>query len=301
MNSLNFNAICDEYEKWLNALGFSKGLVYSYTFKVIDFFKYLEQSSIYAVTQIKQHHINLYFKHIQSRPKKRAGAGGLGTSSLNHHFSAIDKLCEFLHQTGMNNAPIPANFRIKQDNQERINKIEVYTQEEIKQLYNCIEHAFLELPFREQEEIREQLKLVFSIFYGCGLRRTEGFNLTIKEIDFDRRTLFVKQGKNYKDRIIPLNAGIYKNIEHYVYNFRKLYRLPHNRLFIYKNSTIYNLLKELHNRCDSEIIRSKRITLHILRHSIATHLLQNGVSIENIAQFLGHTSLTSTQIYTHLI
>ena len=301
MSSLNFNAICNEYEKWLNALGFSKGLVYSYKFKVIDFFNYLEQASIHTVTQIKQHHINLYFKYIQIRPKKRAGTGGLGISHLNHHFAAIDKLCEFLHQTGMNNAPIPANFRIKQDNKERINKIEVYTQDEIKQLYHCIENSFLELPFKEREEIREQLKLMFSLFYGCGLRRTEGFNVSMEEIDFNRRTLFVKQGKNYKDRIIPLNPGIYKNIEHYVYNFRKLYKLPHNRLFIYKNSTLYAFLKALPNHCDSETIRSKRITLHILRHSIATHLLQNGVSIENIAQFLGHTSLTSTQIYTHLL
>jgi integrase/recombinase XerD len=60
-------------------------------------------------------------------------------------------------------------------------------------------------------------------------------------------------------------------------------------------------LKYLHSLCPDESIQSKRPTFHVLRHSIATHLLQNGMTIENIARFLGHNSLSSTQIYTHII
>ncbi|MBN2777899.1 MAG: tyrosine-type recombinase/integrase [Bacteroidales bacterium] len=58
---------------------------------------------------------------------------------------------------------------------------------------------------------------------------------------------------------------------------------------------------DLPDYCPDKSIRKKRMTLHILRHSIATHLLQNGMSIESIALFLGHSSLESTQIYTHLV
>jgi integrase/recombinase XerD len=60
-------------------------------------------------------------------------------------------------------------------------------------------------------------------------------------------------------------------------------------------------LKDLQKICTDENMRKKRITTHILRHSIATHLLQNGMNIENIALFLGHSSLVSTQIYTHIV
>lgn len=299
--NINFNTIYNGYVKWLEALGFSDGLVYDYKFKVTDFFEYLELKNINSITQIKQSHINTYFEHIQTRPNKRTQNGSLSPSHLNHHFSAIDKLCEFLHQIGMNKAPIPPNFRIKQDKYERIYKIQTYTQDEIKQLYNCINNAYCDLPYKEREETTEQLKLIFSLFYGCGLRRTEGFNVRIKDIDFNRKTLFIEQGKNYKDRIIPLSSGIYKNLEHYIYNFRNLYKLPHNKLFIYKQCTLYNLLKDLPEYCENKTIRQKRMTLHILRHSIATHLLQNGMDIENISKFLGHASLSSTQIYTHLV
>jgi integrase/recombinase XerD len=62
-----------------------------------------------------------------------------------------------------------------------------------------------------------------------------------------------------------------------------------------------NKLKYLQSVCDDENIKAKRLSLHVLRHSIATYLLQNGMSIENIALFLGHSSLDTTQIYTHLI
>ena len=98
-----------------------------------------------------------------------------------------------------------------------------------------------------------------------------------------------------------MNTAVCKALENYIYNFRNLLKLNHKRLFINTTGTLNDSLKDLQNVCDSEEIKSKKMTLHILRHSIATHLLQNGMSIESIALFLGHSSLESTQIYTHLI
>jgi integrase/recombinase XerD len=98
-----------------------------------------------------------------------------------------------------------------------------------------------------------------------------------------------------------MSNGVYNALQDYVYNFRHRLKLKHNRLFISTQGILLERLKRLQKICTDENIKAKRITLHALRHSIATHLLQNGMSIENISLFLGHTSLDTTQIYTHLI
>jgi integrase/recombinase XerD len=187
------------------------------------------------------------------------------------------------------------------DKQERIRKIEVLTQAEIKTLFSCISDTYPSFGFAERQAKQYELKLIFALYYGCGLRRSEGYNLQIKDINFDKKTIFVHQGKNYKDRIVPMSDGVYKEVQDYVYNFRHKLNLNHNRLFISDEQTMRLRLKYLQNFCNDPNIKAKNLTLHNLRHSIATHLLQNGMSIENIALFLGHSTLDSTQIYTHLI
>ena len=296
----NFKNIHSEYTQWLDTLGFSKGLIYDYKGRVKDFIEWLETQNINHIKDLTQKHIQIYNEYLQSRQNKRK-KGGLGTSHLKHNFMALDKFCEFLHQVGMDTAPIPLNYRIRTEKNERIYKIETLSKDEIKTLQDNIINAFERMPFIEKEAKQEQLKLVFALFYGCGIRRTEGANLQIDDIDFEKKTIFIRQGKNYKDRIIPMSTGVYKALENYIYNFRNTIKIKHKKLFIHSIGTVSDSLKELQNISENEAIKNKRITLHILRHSIATHLLQNGMSIENIALFLGHSSLESTQIYTHLI
>jgi integrase/recombinase XerD len=292
----NYNTIKNEYAVWLTTLGFSSGLVYDYKFRTSDFLEWLQSKNVNQIHLINQKHITQYFEYLQSRPNKRR-KGALSTSHLNHNFMAIDKLLEYLHQMGMSQAPIPTNYRIKPDKDRRIKNIQPLTQEEIKKLQTNISNAFSDMPFIKKEAKQEQLKLIFALYYGCGLRRNEGYKLTANDIDFDKKQIFIKQGKNYKDRIIPMNTGVYKALEHYMYNFRNLQKVKHKRLFLSTTGTLNNSLQDLQKLTDID----KKITLHILRHSIATHLLQAGMSIESIALFLGHSSLESTQIYTHLI
>lgn len=179
--------------------------------------------------------------------------------------------------------------------------IEPFTIEEIKKLQLLICDTYPNYNYAHRELKHNQLKLIFTVYYACGLRLSEGIRLTAKDIDFNKRTLFVRQGKNYKDRIIPLSENVYNALCDYVYNFRNLIKCGHDRLFVQPHITLSLDLKYLHRFCEDENIREKRLTFHILRHSIATHLLQNGMSVENIARFLGHNSLSSTQIYTHII
>jgi integrase/recombinase XerD len=296
----NFNEIKNEYAVWLTTLGFSSATVVDYKDRVRDFFEWLEIKNVLQINIITQKNITDYFNFLQTRPNKRR-KGALSISHLNHNFLAVDKLLEFLHQMNFTTAPIPTNYRIKPDKQQRINNIQPFAKEEIKTLQANINNTYSHFTFKQREEKQEQLKLIFALYYGCGLRRNEGYKLTVNDIDFDKKTLFVKQGKNYKDRIIPMNTSVCKALEHYIYNYRNLLKLNHKRLFISTTGTLNNSLQHLHKITECEAIQSKKITLHILRHSIATHLLQAGMSIESIALFLGHSSLESTQIYTHLV
>ncbi len=295
-----FNEIQTEYTNWLDTLGFSNGVVYDFKLRAKEFFEWLHNQQINSIKQLTQKHLKNYFNYLQIRPNKRKN-GGLSVSHLNHSFIAIDKLMEFLHQMGMETAPTPTNYRLKVDKEQRINNIEPFTQQEIKELQANIPNIYPNFTYIKKEAKQEQLKLIFALYYACGLRRTEGYNLTVKDIDFDKRTIFVRQGKNYKDRIVPMNESVYKALQHYIYNFRNLQKPKHKRLFLNTTGTLNKSLQVLQQTTQNQELQSKRITLHILRHSIATHLLENGMSIENISRFLGHSSLDSTQIYTHII
>jgi integrase/recombinase XerD len=292
----NYNSIKNEYSVWLNTLGFSNGVVLDYRDRVRDFFEWLQNKNVHQINLANQKHIENYFEYLQVRKNKRNNQA-LSISHLNHNFLAIDKLCEYLHQMGLHTAPTPTNYRLKPDKEQRIKNIQPLTKEEIKTLQNNISNTYSHFNFKQREPKQEELKLIFALYYGCGLRRNEGYKLTVNNIDFEKKTIFIKQGKNYKDRIIPMNTGVLKALEHYIYNFRNLQKLPHKRLFISTAGTLNNSLQHLQKLTDID----KKLTLHILRHSIATHLLQNGMSIESIALFLGHSSLESTQLYTHFI
>jgi len=281
-------------------LGFSNSVVYDFKLRAKEFFEWLDTQGVSQITKLQQKHLKNYFNYLQTRPNKRQ-SGGLSVSHLNHSFTAIDKLMEFLHQIGLKTAPTPTNYRLKVDKAQRINNIEPLTQQEIKELQANIPNIYPNLTYTKKEAKQEQLKLIFALYYACGLRRTEGYNLTIKDIDFDKRTIFVRQGKNYKDRIVPMNESVYKALQHYIYNFRNLQKTTHKRLFLSTTGTLNKSLKHLQKTTQNKQIQNKKLTLHILRHSISTHLLQNGMSIENISRFLGHSSLDSTQIYTHII
>jgi integrase/recombinase XerD len=296
----NYQNIRNEYAAWLNTLGFSGGVVKDYKDRVKDFFEWLQTKNINAVNLIQQNHIAIYFEFLQTRKSKRSNRA-LSVSHLNHNFIAIDKLCEYLHQMGLHTAPTPTSYRLKPDKEQRIKNIQPLTIEEIKTLQANVCNTYNQTTFKLREQKQEELKLILALYYGCGLRRNEGYKLTVNDIDFEKKTIFVKQGKNYKDRIIPMNTGVLKALEHYIYNFRNLQKVNHKRLFLSTTGTLNNSLQHLQQLCDGEAIKSKRLTLHILRHSIATHLLQKGMSIESIALFLGHSSLESTQLYTHLI
>lgn len=295
-----FTTINEQFAFWLDTLGYSNHAKRKHSERVKDFFNWLRVQNLTQINQIEQHHITTFLDYQQTRENKRS-FGKLSAIYLNDYFAAIDKLLEFLHQIGATTKLSPTNQRLTISEADRVRKIQPFTIEEIKLLQANITELYPNFDYSHRERKHYQLKLAFVLCYGCGLRMSEAFKLTAKDLNFDKRTVFISQGKNYKDRIVPMSESIYTALQDYVYNFRSHIKCDHNKLFINSKSTLSRGLQRLHSSCKDEQVQQKRISFHILRHSIATHLLQNGMSIENIAKFLGHSSLSSTQIYTHIV
>ena len=133
-----YKTILAEYLTWLDTLGYSDGLQYACKVSIGAFFEWLEEKQIQSITLLTDKHISEYHNYLETRPNKLFKGRMLSVSHLNHSFLSLDKLLEFLHQYGMTSAPVPTNRRIEVDKQARILNIQIFTQEEIKTLYNCI-------------------------------------------------------------------------------------------------------------------------------------------------------------------
>jgi integrase/recombinase XerD len=162
------------------------------------------------------------------------------------------------------------------------------------------------IAFYEALQLRDRAML--AVYYGCGLRNGEGVNLDVDDVHFDQQLLHVRKGKNYKERLVPLSSHTIEHLQNYLYDARPFLLLNKTDALFLSNSgkrlsgqMMLLRLKVLIQLTGNTELQHKDIHVHTLRHSIATHLLQNGMSLEKIKEFLGHTSLESTQIYTHLI
>lgn len=141
-------------------------------------------------------------------------------------------------------------------------------------------------------------RAMLSLIYACGLRRSELLNLKPSHIDSKRKLLIIYQGKGRKDRFIPIGDKIIELLR----NYFKAYR-PKEWLFegqyLGEQYSATSLQKVLKRSVEKTKI-NKSITLHWLRHSFATHLLENGTDLRYIQELLGHKSSKTTEIYTHV-
>lgn len=287
----SYHVLENEFGVYLQTLGFSKSVVYSYPKMVHFFLDYLHQKGINQITALDTTHLNNYTAYLQSRRNMRK-AGALSTAHLNKSFDALDKFLEFLHSQGCKNTPTPTRYRITALN-EVVPK--VLTPQQIQQVYESCNCLFDQMTFDQASARRALATLILDLCYGCGLRKSEAFKLLLSDVDLDKKLLFVRQAKGYKDRYIPINDIIAKRLTVFIYEYRRVFKTTHKRLFPLSAESMVHYITLL--RKTSGIY----FGLHTLRHSIATHLLQNGMNVGQIAQFLGHSSLESTQIYTHIL
>ncbi len=146
--------------------------------------------------------------------------------------------------------------------------------------------------------VNEKHRVMLSLIYACGLRRCELIALKYEDIDKERGLLQIRQSKGNKDRVVPLSPKIIAMIDGYYERFK-----PRRWLFEgaevgsrYSESSLEKVLKAA---CDKAHIK-KPVSLHWLRHSYATHLLESGTDLRYIQELLGHKSSRTTEIYTHV-
>ena len=307
LTSDNYNYILKSFGEWLDILGYASYTVYGMPNYIKEFLYYLEKKNITTIKSITNNHIKEHYRELKQRANQRRG-GALSNGSLNKHIQALQKFSDYLRQSGK--LLLPKLHIQTEENNHEIKY--VLTQEEIQQLYKACE-LYPETKYNMAHWMYEALsvrdKAMLTIFYGCGLRRNEVVNLDISDINTEKKYIYVRKGKNYKERIVPINNKGIDYLQNYLYESRPrfLFNEKQEAFFISQRGLRMNgqsmllRLKLLVQRVDNIELQSKEIGLHTLRHSIATHLLQNGMSLESIAKFLGHSSLESTQIYTHLI
>lgn len=294
------------FREWLDILGYSPMSVYNMPNQLREFLHYLESKKIYQVAEITQKEYKNYVQYISNRPANKPGqnearGGALSNNFINKHIQAIEKFYEYLAHRKTNSSAI--HFKLLQ---LQAPAIEVLTQEEIAQLFKATNQ---ETTSYKQEALQARDRAMLTVFYSCGLRRKEGASLQLNDINFDTRILHVRKGKNYKERLVPFSQNASKILQEWVFDYRQQLVLDKRdgHFFISKTGkaltggTLYARLRMLQHQVDLPSLKEKNIGLHTLRHSIATHLLQNGMELQKIQRFLGHSSLESTQIYTHLI
>ena len=140
-------------------------------------------------------------------------------------------------------------------------------------------------------------KSMLSLIYSCGLRRGELLNLQLTQVDSKRKLLIIKQSKGRKDRIVPLSEKIIEMLREYYLAFR-----PKQWLFEGQTGGQYSA-ESLAKVLKQSILKAgikKPVSLHWLRHSYATHLLESGTDLRFIQELLGHSSSKTTEIYTHV-
>ncbi len=166
----------------------------------------------------------------------------------------------------------------------------IFTQEEIQKLLICVES----LVYRS----------CLALIYGCGLRISEGVGIQIGDFDKNRRTLLIRNGKGGKDRYVPYSLATREMLKKYWRENKRpeLWLFPHpfKPSEPIKAGTLRSAMKAALHSKHIGFLGKDDATVHTLRHSYATHLLEQGVDLRSIQQLLGHGSIKTTSRYTHI-
>ena len=261
------------FRKELQNLGYSKSAVNNYPKQVRNFLDHQKKHFAEIHTQdILDYHLHLK-TIIGTRTKKP-----FSESYIHSILLAIKLYFEYLQRTGAIKIN-PYQLKIKSPKSE---ERKIFTQEEIKKLYN---------------KSTQLQTIILHLCYACGMRRNEAVELKINDIDLENCLLYIRKGKGKKRRVIPFTKQVQKDLKIFL-SIEAEVRHPINEKVLKITATrIYEEFKKLLKKADLD---NQKFTLHCLRHTIATQLLEQGMELEKVRDFLGHEYLGTTQIYTRV-
>lgn len=215
---------------------------------------------------------------------------GISNRSINRKVSSLNTYYKFLLKIKM----IEVNPLTKHKALKVSKKIQVpFSEAEMKEVLEELNSA------NDFEGLRN--RLIIELFYATGIRRIELVQLKLTDVDIANKTLKVL-GKRNKERYIPLLGTVVKTIDSYLTQRNALETIvDHSYLFLTQKGVkiyetlVYRIINDYFSKVSTKVKRSP----HILRHSFATHLLNQGANLNAVKELLGHSSLAATQVYTH--
>lgn len=215
---------------------------------------------------------------------------GVTNRSINRKISSLKSYYNFLQKIEViHKSPLAKHKSLKVDKKVLV----PLSKDEMDLLLNQVtfEDSF--------EGVRD--KLIVELLYSTGIRRAELIGLKLASVNFENNTIKVL-GKRNKERIIPILSRLEDLIERYLQKRNKLKEINDTPYLLLRSSgdklyetLVYRIINKYLSRVSSKVKKSP----HVLRHSFATHLLNNGADLNAVKELLGHSSLASTQVYTH--
>ena len=215
---------------------------------------------------------------------------GISNTSINRKISSLKAFYKFLLKTKqIESSPLLKHKALKTQKKLQI----PFSEKELDAVLN-------QIPFQDGfEGVRD--KLIIDLFYSTGIRRTELINLKFQNVDLSNNTIKVL-GKRNKERLIPMLPNLKNQIKKYLIERSDLQTISDKEYFFLllngvkmNDSFVYRIINYYFSNVSEKVKKSP----HILRHTFATHLLNNGADINSVKELLGHSSLASTQVYTN--
>ena len=257
---------------------FSEHTIKSYTTDLKQFTSFLS-SEFQIIDEINEISFQIIRTWIASLLEK-----GINPRSVNRKISTLKTYFKFLIREG----ELVENPMMKVVAPKSKKRLPVFIEEDqIASLLNEVQF--------EEGFVGQRNKLIIELFYVTGIRLSELINIKISDVDFNNQSIKVL-GKRNKERIIPLSSNVVNDLNIFIENNQKNKYLFTNL----EGKKLYNkLVYRLVNKYIGEISSVNKKSPHILRHTFATHMLNNGADINAIKELLGHANLSATQVYTH--
>lgn len=294
----DYTQLAQAYRTYLLRLGYQSKSCRSRYQYACEFLHWLEQRGERDIREIDKRTLDAYYAHIRTRPNKTPyrGRDRLSDKTTHSHMRNVSALLEMLLQEGRlpHNPMSGVTLQAPGRSAERM----VLTEQEIKALYASCTTA--------------RDRAILSLGYGCGLRVGELRRCNVEDIRMEEQIVIVPQGKGNKRRVIPMSAGVITDLRRYQREERPQLIAgqdydPKDGAYMLNSRggrmqpwTYNSRLQDLIERTQDPELGGKQITMHNLRHSIATHLLARGTGVDQVRQFLGHSQLETTQVYTHV-
>ena len=257
---------------------FSEHTIKSYTTDLKQFTSFLS-SEFQIIDEINEISFQIIRTWIASLLEK-----GINPRSVNRKISTLKTYFKFLIREG----ELIENPMIKVVAPKSKKRLPIFIEEDqIKSLLNEVQF--------ESGFIGQRNKLIIELFYVTGIRLSELINIKISDVDFSNQSIKVL-GKRKKERIIPLSSSMINSLDNFIKN-------NHKNHFLFTNldgvKLYTKLVYRVVNKYIAKISSVNKKSPHILRHTFATHMLNNGADINAIKELLGHANLSATQVYTH--